>query len=353
MLSLFCPKCGSRLSDLVKSYACGRCNKEWTTWKGLPCFVDGNTYWGEIPQQKMNEINEAAETKGWRVALKEMLFQENLEIYNYVVSPHRAQFKYLFDNLASAKILDIGSGWGTIAVDLAKECEEVTAVEKVFERAYFTKLRAAQEDLHNLNMIICDAGESPLPRAYYDIIILNGALEYIGLFDGDKNPKESQIKFLKKIRTLLKPTGSLYIGIENRSGWASMKGAIDHSGLRYTSLMPRKIADIYCKLRKKNVYGTYQFINGYRTYTYTWKGYKNILRAAGFTDVNFYEVFPGYNQPSIIIPLQGFRQMDFFYSKILDFPSIKGKIRKELSKLLFRVHLHSLFPSHYGIIAHV
>lgn len=309
MVNLFCPKCGSKLFDSADRYVCGRCNKEWNDWKGLPCFVDGNNYWGEITQRRMNEINEAAEKIGWNAALNEKLLPENPDIYNYIVSPHRAKFKYLFNNLEKARVLDIGSGWGSIAVDLAKECEEVTAVEQVFERAYFTKIRAEQENLSNLNVIICDAGKSPLPKAYYDFIILNGALEYIGLFDNNRDPKEAQIEFLKKVRILLKPKGSLYIGIENRFGEAAIRGALDHSGLRYTSLMPRKIADIYCKLRKKTVYGTYQFINGYRTYTYSWKGYRGILQKAGFTDVDIYEVFPGYNEPCIIIPLDGFRQI--------------------------------------------
>lgn len=351
MVGLVCPTCEKTLTELQGKYFCDICGRNWGNIEGIPCFIDKREYWGEIPQGKMLEINLKAKSMGWKYALIENLKKENERIFNYVVSQHRAKFKYLFSDLANASILDIGSGWGTIAIDLAKECKEVTAVERVIERALFAKVWAEQEGIDNLQIIICDAMLIPLPKEYYNYIILNGLLEYIGLYTTNQSPMSAQIDFLAKIRTLLKPGGAVYVGIENRFGEAAWRGGVDHSGLRYTSLMPRILANYYCKLKRTSTYGTYKFTGGYRTYTYSWKGYEKIFKKAGYGSVQIYEVYPAYEEPCIIIPLERANQSKYFYNYILTPNSLKGKIRRLLMRILFGVRMQALLPSHFGIIA--
>jgi ubiquinone/menaquinone biosynthesis C-methylase UbiE len=319
--------------------------------EGLPCFVDERKYWGDIPEENMRKLNARVEKVGWKSALEEAVEKETPGIFEYVVSEHRAKFKYLFSNLENAVILDIGSGWGSIAMDLARECKEVTTVENVTERAIFIKQRAIQEGIENLKIVIADAAELPLPEGYYDYVILNGLLEWIGLYVADKDPKVVQIEFLTKIRRLLNPAGKLYIGIENRIGAAAWRGAADHSGLSYTSLMPRKVANYYCKLRRRNAYGTYEFVGGYRTYTYSWIGYRRILEAAGYKSVSFFEEYPGYKKPCIIIPLEGPHQSRYFYKYIFTPDSLGGKIRRTLMKILLIIGMQTTFPSCFGMLA--
>jgi len=99
----------------------------------------------------------------------------------------------------------------------------------------------------------------------------------------------------------LKPAGVLLIGIENRIGLHSFLGRIDHSGLPFTSLMPRWMASVYMKIRQPGFHRT--LLNssaGYRTYTYSPWGYRKLLREAGFHDVDFWWPRDGYNLPHVM-----------------------------------------------------
>ena len=109
---------------------------------------------------------------------------------------------------------------------------------------------------------------------------------------------------MAKIFRLLKPGGYLYIGIETRYGWGAWLGARDHSGLAFTSVMPRWLADRYCRLRKVPFYGSEISTEGYRTYTYTPSQYEAMVRGAGFQTVEVLGCFDGYNHQIALYSLQ-------------------------------------------------
>lgn len=350
-MQLVCTRCGGQIGEIVTEVSCLSCRSSWELVNGLPCFLKERVYWGEVPQSRMQEINRRSKENGWRLALEELLKSENPSIYNYVISPHRAKFKYILQGLEDAAILDIGSGWGSIAIDLSRECKEVTAIENVIERATFTKVRAEQDNIRNLDIIICDLKELPLQEEYYDFIIINGVLEYVGLYDRNRDPREQQVDALRLLRRFLKPSGSLYIGIENRFGESAWRGAPDHSGLAYTSLMPRKLAEIYCNYMKKCGYGTDTFLGGYRTYTYSWRGYRKVLQEAGFRSIQFFEVYPAYEAPCIIIPLSERRQRAFVSEYVLRSRSLTGFVRAWFMRCIRAINLQALLPDHFGIVA--
>ena len=78
----------------------------------------------------------------------------------------------------------------------------------------------------------------PLAENSFDLVIVNGVLEWVGEWDLTVDPRTVQVNFLKKILRLLKDDGILLIGIENRIGWGLFLGGEDHSGMAYTSLVP-------------------------------------------------------------------------------------------------------------------
>ena len=104
------------------------------------------------------------------------------------------------------------------------------------------------------------------------------------------------------------PGGYVYIGIENRFSLRYMLGDHDdHSFIRFTSLMPRNVANLYCRLR----------IGGpYFTYTHSLSEYHRLLREAHFSDIRSYFPWPDYRNPTTIIPLE------------------RGPVLKHLSSLL-------------------
>jgi hypothetical protein len=110
-----------------------------------------------------------------------------------------------------------------------------------------------------------------------------------------------QLDVLRRVRRLLKPSGVVVIGIENRIGFHSFFGRVDHSGFAFTSLMPRWLASLYMKLRQPAFHRT--LLNsslGYRTYTYSPRGYQKLLRQAGFQSVDQWWPRDGYNLPHVM-----------------------------------------------------
>lgn len=224
-----------------------------------------------------------------------------------------------------------------MSCDLAAYAEQVIALEAVPERAEFIQARIQQDGL-KVHPIIADALRPPFPPASFDLITLNGVLEYAGLWDtGD--PRDIQRTFLRRLFQLLKPEGYLYIGIEARFSWPYWLGLIDHSGLRFTSLMPRPIASAYCKIRGTPFFGAEHSIDGYRTYTHSPAQYADMVREAGFKAVAVSGVHSGYNDQRIIYDLEDYHGRQHTLNRFNPCASVIGKWRRKItdSRLLYRL----------------
>ena len=182
----------------------------------------------------------------------------------------------------------------------------------------------------------------PFPEAYFDLIVLNGVLEWLGIFHYELNPRKVQLTKLQDMHKLLKDNGSLYIGVENRTAYVYFLGGRDHSGIRFTSLMPRKIADICCRIRKGQAY---------RTYTYNVIGYKRLLNEAGFTKIDIYETIPSYRDVFFLIDVNDIKTMEYFFRYLLRIRSFKRKALATFSKVLLKMGLFRFLIPEYGIVA--
>ena len=148
----------------------------------------------------------------------------------------------------------------------------------------------------------------PLPPHSFDLIVLNGVVEWLGLSDLTRDPRDVQVSLLASLRGLLRPGGCVYVGIENRIGYDLFLGARDHSGVRFTSLLPRVVASLYLRLLGRSGYTTgrrtARALHAYRTYTYSARGYRRLLLDAGYREVEMYCSMPHYNQPLVLIPTE-------------------------------------------------
>jgi len=302
--SLACPHCGVALARNHEILRCKRCAAEWPIVAGIPRFCQDGYYWGEIPRDLMMEINELAEERGWREALERKLRASNPEIYRYVLDASRADFSYLLPIIPSSVVLDVGSGWGTITRLLAKRCAHVISVESVSERVEFQRIVAAQEELANVEIIQASFMEMPIAEESIDAAVMNGVLEWVGIANMEEPPGKLQERLLRRIHSLLRPGGRLYIGIENRLGYSYFLGAKDHSGLAFTSLLPRWMANLVMRVSQRSLRRTEQGAGSYRTYTYSYWGYKRLLRETGYKEVEIYIAFPGYNLPAYLVPAE-------------------------------------------------
>ena len=118
-----------------------------------------------------------------------------------------------------------------------------------------------------------------------------------------RSPRLLQELFLRQIAGFLKPGGWLYVGIENRFGRMFWRGTPDHQGLRFTSLMPKPAARAYTWVRAVTSPRTHQTERDYRTWIYSLEGTVRLLEACGFAAVQPYAVMPGYNVPTVLVPL--------------------------------------------------
>jgi len=206
------------------------------------------------------------------------------------------------------------------------------------ERAVISSLRAREAGLKNVRALAGgNTTHLPFPDAFLDAVMLNGVLEWVATsFPQIDDPREAQLRVLREIVRVLKPDGQLYIGIENRLGFPYFLGRPDeHSKLKFATLLPRWLANRY-SLAKRN--------QPYRTYTYTWRGYRKLLREAGIPDTRFYCPFPEYREFSELIALDRPRNL----AAALHPTSLPGRIGLQVCK---RLNLLREFSPSYSIVA--
>lgn len=303
---LACPGCKETLARTVGLLSCMRCGKDWPIVDRIPRFNDQPYYWGEIPQPDMVRCLQIAETSGWRTAITDVSLPISPDLQRYIIDDRRVNWFYLLENDV-VDVLDLGAGWGTITAHLAPHVRSVVALEAVPERVEFLALRCRQDSLDNVFPIQSDFHAVPFKDSSFDLIVANGVLEWVALVDEVASPRQLQRRFLEKMFWLLRPGGRIYIGIENRFAYSNFLGARDHSGLSFTALLPRAMADLVTRsLRRLQLgagYRTDVGQAGYRTYTYSLSGYAKLLREAGFTHVEPYAALPSYNDPRYLVSL--------------------------------------------------
>jgi SAM-dependent methyltransferase/aminoglycoside phosphotransferase (APT) family kinase protein len=331
-VTLICPRCGCVASG---DWICGVTGEPCMgTHTGIPRLLFGQKYWGEIGRERMQQILEEARESHWRAALEKCAPGE--PVTEHLASPIRADFLHALPWNRIRNVLDVGAGMGFMSCDMALYADTVVALEAVPARAEFIRIRAQQDRLA-VFPIIASATAMPFPAESFDLITLNGVLEYAGLW-GKGDPKKIQQELLRNCLRLLRPGGYLYVGIETRFGAGSLLGKRDHSGLAYTSLMPRRLADLYCRLRATPFYGSEHVASGYRTYTHTPSQYERMFRHAGYDNVSVRGVFDGYNRQKVIYDLDDPAARKAVLDRVNPAASTAGSLRRLVTdnRVLYR-----------------
>lgn len=274
----------------------------------------------------------------WLKVVSQEFEEENPWLHKIITSPLRKKFFDDFIKPDRLFVLDIGAGWGQITIPLAKS-NRVCALEPNPNRLNFINLCSQQESVNN-NISFVGADYLDIKfQTKFDLIISIGVLEWVGVFNREKNPQELQKLFLSKINSNLSQNGRLVIGIENRVGLKYLMGANDdHIGKPYISCYRSEIS------KKKYVEATNREL---RCFTYTISEYKDLLLHAGFSSFEFYVALPDYKLPSQIFPIsQDFINCDFnrFLMKNNFIPEYDGSNGRNLENNLE-------IESHYSSLA--
>jgi ubiquinone/menaquinone biosynthesis C-methylase UbiE/uncharacterized protein YbaR (Trm112 family) len=345
-----CPSCHRQLADYDHALMCEACGRRWDVLgEGIPSFASRDFYWGQISRDKVSRLLLLTREKGYRQALESVLLPETDQYtFRYALDESRSDFKFLLPISARSRVLDIGCGWGAVTVGMARCAGEVWAVDSTLETLNFVRLRAEQERLSNIHLLHVDCldfGQLPLPAGYFDVVLLNGVLEWVGVQRTDISPREVQILALREIHRVLKPDGTLYVGIENRYSYTYFGGSPDHPGLPFTSLMPRWMASLLLRLACGR---------SYRTYTYSRRGYARLLEEGGFAIEKFLVPLPSYREPNYMMDLDHRPSLEFFLQYLIlesDAPSRRRKYAIRLSRQLVRLGLFSAFCPSFSIIS--
>ncbi len=302
---------------------------------GIPMYAPSR-YWGKSAQKELEQALSLIDENGWEE------FKEQYKgKFDFTFEENRADWRFNIPVTKRFKVLDAGAGMGRISIPLSRVVEKVVAVDSSLERMKFLKKRAELEDIKNIEVMVGDIFDLPFPKESFDLIVMNGLLEWVGATEKFSDPRVAQVECLKICKDLLKPGGYLYIGIENRWAFSYLRGR-DHSGLRFTSYMPRWFANLYMRMRKGRRYDTY---------TYGANGYKELLHEAGLSSPELYLVHPGYNYPRVTIPYENLGILRYVIQTLMPEATLKHSLAKLAVKsaLLLRIYRKVFFS--FNIIA--
>lgn len=305
---------------------------------------DPGRYWGEYSAGFMDNLIARAKLIGWRAALKESFFTHDRAYYNYITDPKRANWHHLLNLKKDARILDLGCGWGTLSFSLAQAHNKIVAFDVTSQRLEFIRLRKESGQTHNLFPVCGQLSSLPFCGGYFDLVILNGVLEWAGVVENGLGPAEVQMRALREARRVLKPDGVLYLAIENRWSLINFLGCKDtHSGLRFAPLLPRRLANIYSRMMRNK---------DFREYTYTYGQLKKILTSAGFFRIDFYAALPTYRKFYFLVGLNSSRQVKFFLGYLMHARDTLQGCLVAAIKILRLYGLVKYFTPDYSIFAY-
>ena len=252
-----------------------------------------NIYWGEFSEDNLDKMI-GFYRQGKVDKARELI--RSLGREDFVFGMARSDFLYYIPLDKTSKVLDVGCGLGTHSFNASRFAGQVYGCDLSKKRVEFCEERKKDEKVQNINFLHSDVENLPFSPNTFDAILLNGVLEWLGEKNKNKDPRQDQIEDLAYLRKLLKPGSTLYVGIENRFAVSYLFSALDHNSLKYTSFMPRFLANIVSKIKRKKPY---------RTYTYSKMGYIKLMKDAGFDKkADFYIAHPGYNLPQFLIPFE-------------------------------------------------
>jgi SAM-dependent methyltransferase len=274
---LRCTQCGGMIEESSGPLVCGSCRRSFEIVDGIPCFAENRDYYyGEVSHEQTQRLLGWSREMPWSQALSRLLPEVRYpsQLLGYIAGEQRAGWWPLLGLRPAWRVLDLGCGWGAISFALARRVAQVMACDLAIERLRFLKIRAQQEGVRNIEFVWGgDSPRLPFGDGAFDLVVVNGVLEWVPeSVAGD--PVELQLRYLREAARVLAQSGQLLLGIENRWSWFYFMGRPEeHSRLPFVSLLPRPLSNIYARKRTGR---------SYRTYTHSYRGYRRMLRKAGF-----------------------------------------------------------------------
>jgi ubiquinone/menaquinone biosynthesis C-methylase UbiE len=318
-------------------YSCSQCNSVWQVEHGIPRFARSEVKWSVFDDEIAEKVTDMAEQTSWLEAVDAYADTIGAYTLRYIKDESRADWHVILPLGPEAVVLDIGSGWGNIALSLAKRCRKLHCADVNMTNLRLLRTRLRDRGVENVSIFQYEPNDYlhlPFTDSTFDVVLLNGVLEWMGAAKINASPKKIQLAALKEIRRVLKADGALYIGIENRFSTSTLCGQRIHGELPFVGLLPRPASNFITKLVRGEPH---------RTYIYSYGGYRRLLQKAGFHKIDFYIPYPSYHHPNYLIPLEPSWVKRFWIDQLSVSRSKKYQLfqRLNLSRLPFHWFAYS------------
>lgn len=346
MQEYICPECKYHLKQHNNTLICEQCGKEVILIDGIPVFNQKTVDYTRTKsnhEEKFQDLIRKARKTDWFHALIDTYPDKRDSVVKYVVNRKKIDFIFLLPLHTEATVLDLGCGLGPITHALAPNVKKVYAIDTLLEQVQYASIRLNQEGHGNANFA-CGGDNCNLPfrDSFFDVVVLNAVLQWVGLAFPEQNPILAQRQILTEIRRVLKDNGVLYLSVPNRFAMTYLIGKPDeHSfGHRFTTVLPHVVSNAIVRLKDgKNYSG--------KCYSYT--GYKRLLKETGFDDFTFYWLFPDFRDTEFIIPFEMLEDSADMIGEIL----CQHYNHRNLSYMMMKYmpgKFLKYFVYHYGII---
>lgn len=263
-------------------------------------------YWSNISKNAQDDLLDALE----RTDVQEAIDTHIPTYQNFIYAPIRSEGLKLLDIQENHVGIDYGCMWGNLLLAAAEKAQAMVGVDITEEHLQFLKHRLREEGTENVLLVNHDLKEAFDLSDRFDFSIVNGVLEWVpfdpeapATTDADYDPRQVQLQFLRTVCQNLKQNGTLYLAIENRYDYQYFLWKPDvHTRQMYTAFLPRSLADIISRWTTGQPY---------MNYIYSHRQLEQLLREAGFTQIEKYSAFPSYRYPGCILPIDK-RQRDRF-----------------------------------------
>lgn len=284
--------------------SCAACGRRFSVRDGIPVFQNrpADFYWG-VPTERMREMLDEAARIGWHDAMlrlcRELPPPQADLLWLRSFGYRRGAVQMLLPMGPNARVLDFGCGWGAISLHLAARAGHVVAMDQSSLHLEWVRAASRQRGLTNVTLVQGgDTRHLPFPADSFDAVVLNGVLEHVAV-NRSGEPRAAQRQFLSECARVLKPSGVVYIGIENRLNYKYFLGVREgHIHMKFGALLPRWMTHWYLMRTRKRPY---------REYTYSLWGYRRLLRDAGFVQQRFFAPWPTYGTFGEFFPVQATR----------------------------------------------
>ena len=258
--------------------------------------------------EQFRSFNKGLDKKNWQEVATELYARDNPWLFKTIINPNRSDFLFLLDIKKDMLALEIGAGWGQVAILLSRFCNVVT-IDDNLEKIQIMKKIAKQENKNNIQFVVADISDKILEHNQFDLIVFNSMLEWLGSFSNTDTITLLN-DALNEAYNLLKPEGILYIGIENKYGLKYLLG--EKHGVSGLS--------DYVYLKKEIAKSIFEAETGekLKVFTYSKQEYEESLKEVGFKNITFFGDLPDYKFLHTIVDLSS-GHAPSFVAKHLDF----------------------------------